>query len=163
MVNFPAADGNVFCGLAKKFYLDKLRAENFANDFWPPEPETGQTILNYFWRAVLTADKHRWTRMKNSRARGGGARLRRAGAERGLSPIRSAGTERDATGQCHVIRFGESAASWDNSRSAGVAAAANQLTMASSLARDFLRRAGKPGSTAGKDACRYNGGKAAGR
>jgi hypothetical protein len=36
MVNFPAADGNVFCGLAEKFYLDKLRAENFANDLWPP-------------------------------------------------------------------------------------------------------------------------------
>jgi len=50
MVNFPAADGNVFCGLAKKFYLDKLCAENFANDFWPPKPETGQTILNYFRR-----------------------------------------------------------------------------------------------------------------
>jgi hypothetical protein len=48
MVNFSAADGNVFCGLAKKFYLIKLRPANFANDLWPPEPEAGQTILNYF-------------------------------------------------------------------------------------------------------------------
>jgi hypothetical protein len=39
--------------------------------------------------------------------------------ERGLSPIRSAWPDRHAPEKFDVIRPGEGAASWDNSRSAG--------------------------------------------